>query len=126
MKTEKGMLKTQWLGSDRPRGWLRMTCHSRNWTPHLGDRADALVPEPRLTNDGEGGLAFSAGNRNHYTLGCASCNMVITKRLISKVGSNLMLRCIPEPSHVEACAIELLQPGVAGSTYRLGESDAQD
>jgi hypothetical protein len=34
-------------------------------------------------NDGEGSLAFSAGNRDHYTLGCASCKMVVMKRLIT-------------------------------------------
>jgi hypothetical protein len=51
-------------------GWLRMTCERRDWTSHLGSPADALVPEPRLMNDG-GSLAFSAGNRDHCTLGCA-------------------------------------------------------
>jgi hypothetical protein len=88
MKTEKGMLKTQFTRLGSTAGWLRMTCQRRDWTPHLGNRADALVPEPRLMNDGEGSLAFSAGNRDHYTLGCASCKMVVMKRLISEVGSN--------------------------------------
>jgi hypothetical protein len=46
VKTEKGMLKTQWLCSDRPLGWLRTTGHRRDWTPHLGNLADTLVPEP--------------------------------------------------------------------------------
>jgi hypothetical protein len=84
MKTEKGMLKNSIYSARIDAGRLRMTYQRRDWE----NRADALVPEPRLMNDGEGSLAFSADNRIHYTLGCASCNMVVMKRLISQVGSN--------------------------------------
>jgi hypothetical protein len=59
-----------------------MTRERRDWTSHLGSPADALVPEPRLMTNGES-LAFSAGNRDYYTLGCASCKMVVMKQLIS-------------------------------------------
>jgi hypothetical protein len=47
-------------------------------------------------NDGEGSLAFSGCNRDRYTLGCASCKMVVMKRLISEVGSNFDAAAHPE------------------------------
>jgi hypothetical protein len=52
-------------------------------------------------DDGEGSLAFSAGKGDHYTLGCASCKMVVSARRISKARPNLMLRRTPEPSHMK-------------------------
>jgi hypothetical protein len=57
-------------------------------------------------NDGEGSLAFSAGNHNHYTLGCASCKMVVVKRLISEVGSNFDAAAHPGAVSYENTFIE--------------------
>jgi hypothetical protein len=48
----------------------------------------ATLEADAASTDGEGSLAFSAGNRDHYTLGCASCKIVVMKRPISEVGSN--------------------------------------
>jgi hypothetical protein len=75
-------------------------------------------------NDGEGSLAFSAGNRDHYTLGCASCKMVVVKRLISEVGSNFDAAAHPGTAAFGNTLSYRIT--AARSTYRLGESDAED
>lgn len=83
------LLSRQLVGHDLPT--LRL-----NSSPEKPRRC--LSPEARLVNVGEGSLGFSAGNRDHYTLGCASYKMIAMKRLISSGSNFLMLKCIPDLS----------------------------
>jgi hypothetical protein len=58
MKTEKGMLKTQFTRLGSTAGWLRMTCQRRDWLLTWETEQMPWFPEPRLMNDGEESLAF--------------------------------------------------------------------